>query len=1095
MSETNQNMVLTAVLDFKDRLSAKIKSVNTSLNQAKTSTENVDMSVKGIQKSMEAAGKSALSMKGGVDSARSSLQGLKGDYRANVSVKDNATGKVREIRSSLAGIQGKIYTATVNIRENGLAKVKGSLSNMASGMMMGLPMQVAGMAGLGYGVMDTINTYKAFEKQMATVKAIATSGMGAAEANAAMERMTAKAREMGSVTQFSAEQVGKAFEYMAMAGWKEQQMMAGIKPVLDLALAAGEDLGKVSDIVTDSMTALKIDTRGVSADANIKGFTDILAATATNTNTNVAMLGEAFKYAAAPAGALFANAYGDDQLGAAKDVALALGLMADSGIKASMAGTALRSTLTRMAADTIPTANAMKMLGVNIMTAGEDGTEHLKPLSAIVEDLRAKFKQGVSAESLVNFAETLSGTKTRNKAAMIEFAQKLAKQNGKLNDKDKAKFAKMFAGEEAISGWLSMITASDEDYQKKKDVIYNSQGAADEMAKKRADTLAGDLEILKSAWDDFQIEIMSGSGASGLRNFIQGLSKDVDMFKKSLKDGFDIGDIGALALNVLRQLKDKFLEFDGIGSLLAGGALVMGLTKIYGLSKKVLSSLKNIALPGKTMGGALPTSTGMGSVGTMTVNATTVYVNGKSVMGGATGGATAGGGAKGTPPATTTSGGGVRSRMGGALAGGALMAAFGAFDIFSTQKENADLLAEAAGGLNEAADNLKTLKESGASAEEIATAQKESDDMKAYQTQVQTQADIRMDESVGGAVGGVIGAGIGTALCGPVGGAIGAFIGEEIGRKAGEAFHNFASGDAEQVAKWTQPEKSLDDMDRAALGEDLEYPLTITAPDSADIQSAVQEAIDGVGPVDFTAFDENAGVGLKALWTDTATTAQEAGAAIREDSELTAQSVAEDGAETEAFIESGVYSPLQSGALETADGITVDFTDSASNTQSAWAGVRGFFEGLWADLKAGAASCAASMSQALANAAANLRAGGHTTLASAADWAGNNLAWLGGTDYPHHASGTSWAPGGLTEINEHGGEIIDLPTGSRVYPHATTVKMLNDAINASSGGSNTTANVTITGNTFTVREEADIDKIAYKLYELMAGAQANYNVT
>jgi len=331
------------------------------------------------------------------------------------------------------------------------------------------------------------------------------------------------------------------------------------------------------------------------------------------------------------------------------------------------------------------------------------------------------------------------------------------------------------------------------------------------------------------------------------------------------------------------------------------------------------------------------------------------------------------------------------------------------------------------------------------------------------------------------------------------------------------------------------------------------------------------------------------------LWTDVAANAQEAGATIREDSQITSESVLADAAATESYFESSVYDPLQSGALETADGMTVDFTNSATETQGAWAGVRSFFESLWTDLKAGAASCAASMAQTMANAAANLRANGHTTLAAAADWAGNNLAWLSGTTYKKKglATGTSWAEGGFTEINEHGGEIVDLPTGARVYPHATTMKMLKeqmdkglpdisvDAIpkmmgmgkippmqadvmlrmasalpqmqveavasmanelpamqmeasadsletttnDSAAGGfmadaklptqstdvfgeiigrlkelipatqqeSKTGGNVTITGNTFEVREEADIDKIAYKLCQLIEGAQVNYN--
>ena len=148
----------------------------------------------------------------------------------------------------------------------------------------------------------------------------------------------------------------------------------------------------------------------------------------------------------------------------------------------------------------------------------------------------------------------------------------------------------------------------------------------------------------------------------------------------------------------------------------------------------------------------------------------------------------------------------------------------------------------------------------------------------------------------------------------------------------------------------------------------------------------------------------------------------------------------------------------------------------------------------------------------MASAAASARAGGHTTIAAGLDWIGNNAAWLGGVSYPHEASGTSFAEGGWTEINEHGGEIVDLPTGARVYPHATTMRMLDDlfsgenfrpvmtpaapislSVQAPAPSSNPPAAINITGNSFLVREEADIDKIAYKLMQLMQKANANMN--
>ncbi|MDT2260792.1 phage tail tape measure protein [Paenibacillus larvae] len=151
------------------------------------------------------------------------------------------------------------------------------------------------------------------------------------------EKLKAKAEELGANTKFSASEAASGLKYMAMAGWDTKQMLAGIDGVMMLAAASGEDLGLVSDIVTDSMTAF-----GLAADQAGK-FADILAAASSKSNTNVAMLGESFKYVAPVAGALGYSA---------EDTAVALGLMANAGIKASQSGTSLRSALTNLASPT-----------------------------------------------------------------------------------------------------------------------------------------------------------------------------------------------------------------------------------------------------------------------------------------------------------------------------------------------------------------------------------------------------------------------------------------------------------------------------------------------------------------------------------------------------------------------------------------------------------------------------------------------------------------------------------------------------------------------------------------------------------------------
>ena len=184
-----------------------------------------------------------------------------------------------------------------------------------------------------------------FEAQMSTVKAI--SGATGDQ----MDSLNEKAKELGETTAFSASQAGEAMEYMAMAGWKTKDMLNGIDGIMSLAAASGEELGTVSDIVTDAMTAF-----GMSANQATE-FSDVLAKTASSANTNVEMMGETFQYVAPVAGSLGYNV---------EEVATAIGLMANSGIKASNAGTALRSWMSRMASPTDQVAVAMKKLGISL---------------------------------------------------------------------------------------------------------------------------------------------------------------------------------------------------------------------------------------------------------------------------------------------------------------------------------------------------------------------------------------------------------------------------------------------------------------------------------------------------------------------------------------------------------------------------------------------------------------------------------------------------------------------------------------------------------------------------------------------------------
>lgn len=283
-----------------------------------------------------------------------------------------------------------------------------------------------------------------FEESMSNVEAI--SGANEEEIAALTER----AKELGASTAFTAKQVSEGMSYMAMAGWKTTDMLDGMDAVLALAAASGEDLGTTSDIVTDALTAF-----GLRASDTAR-FADVLAATASNANTNVGMMGETFKYAAPVAGALGYSI---------EDVAVAIGLMANSGIKASSAGTTLRNIFNGILGGVDLTSEAFGDLNVSFVNA--DGT--MMDLSTTINKLRGYFDQMTEAEKVQN--------------------------------------AVSMAGQRGYAGLLAILNSTTEDYDKLTNAVNNSTGAAQKMADIKLDNMNGQLTIAKSAWEGLQIVI------------------------------------------------------------------------------------------------------------------------------------------------------------------------------------------------------------------------------------------------------------------------------------------------------------------------------------------------------------------------------------------------------------------------------------------------------------------------------------------------------------------------------------------------------------------------------------------------------------
>ena len=348
-----------------------------------------------------------------------------------------------------------------------------------------------------------------FESGMSKVQAI--SGASGED----LAALTDKAKEMGAKTKFSATESAEAMQYMAMAGWKTGDMLNGIEGIMNLAAASGEDLATTSDIVTDALTAF-----GLSAQDSTH-FADVLAQASSNANTNVGMMGETFKYVAPVAGAMGYSA---------EDVATAVGLMANSGIKASQAGTSLRTILTRMAKPTKEVQTAMDQLGVSVI----DSDGNMKSLHEIMDDLRSGFS-GLSEAEKVNMAATLGET-------------------------------------DGMSGLLAIVNASDGDYQKLTDSINNCSGAAANMAETMQNNLGGQLTILGLTAERLALEIyesVKGSQTAMTKLGIDAVS--------NLTEGFKTGGVMGM-IEAAGQMANAFAE--NLPSIIEQGLpLVEGFTE------------------------------------------------------------------------------------------------------------------------------------------------------------------------------------------------------------------------------------------------------------------------------------------------------------------------------------------------------------------------------------------------------------------------------------------------------------------------------------------------------------------------------------
>lgn len=431
-------------------LDKALKTVNTSIRSTQSALKDVNRLLKLDPSNTELLSQKQRLLKDAIAATKEKLDSLKvAQEQAKQQLENGELGQdkydalqreIVETEEELRRLQQEAATTNTALSKIDVAgKKMETVGNSIAGAgkkMMGVTTVIGGVG------VAAVKTAADFDSAMSQVAAV--SGATGKDFDA----LRNKAREMGAKTKFSATEAAEAMNYMAMAGWKTEDMLDGIEGVMNLAAASGEDLATTSDIVTDALTAF-----GLSA-KDSGHFADILAAASSNANTNVSMMGETFKYCAPIAGALGFSA---------EDTAESIGLMANAGIKSSQAGTALRTIMNNLAGDVKISGKAIG--DVTIATTNADGS--MRDLSDILADCRSAF--------------------------------------GNLTESEKAQAAESLVGKNAMSGFLALMNAGQGDIDKLSSAIDNCDGSAEKMAMTMQDNLAGQLTILKSQLQELAI--------------------------------------------------------------------------------------------------------------------------------------------------------------------------------------------------------------------------------------------------------------------------------------------------------------------------------------------------------------------------------------------------------------------------------------------------------------------------------------------------------------------------------------------------------------------------------------------------------------
>lgn len=548
INKINGNMnkarrTVTATIKAKDNASSTVNKVNSNVNKARKTvtarlkaTDNASSTVNKVNNKIKEVAKPVppVIIRGQdesssiIDKVKAKIQNLKADTIIKIkSQADEAINTISRTKNKLQEFVSKRYEAAVKIRDeasSALGGLTGKIDSFVNGAISKFA-RLATTAGAligGIGVGSAVKGFATFEQSMKNTQAV--SGATGKE----MEALTAKARQLGRETSFTAKDAGDAMYYMGMAGWKSEQMIKAIPDVLNLAAAGGTDLALTSDIVTDGLTAL-----GLTANDTTE-FVDVMAATITNSNTSVELMGETFKYIGSVGGALGVSM---------KDLSLATGLMASASVKGSMAGTSLRGGLVRLIKPPAEAASAIKKYGIELKK-NKDGSLDL-------------------AGTIGSLREKLGGLEKVEKGAAIQ----------------------SIFGRTAMAGWAAIVNASESDFNKLTTAIAESEGEAKRIADMKLDTLSGQFEILKSAIDDVRISVGQRLGPM-TRGFIE------DLIKKMPQIGDAIVQVAEKFVNNFDKIKAGFqVLLPGIGAVI-GAVTLLKVAFAFGSAIRSLKILK-----------------------------------------------------------------------------------------------------------------------------------------------------------------------------------------------------------------------------------------------------------------------------------------------------------------------------------------------------------------------------------------------------------------------------------------------------------------------------------------------------------------------